>query len=71
MKELTKYIIERLTKDYVTIHKIDTIYINGREININQPHTTTYNNTILDRECLSKEVPEPYLASILTVWGNE
>lgn len=70
MKEEKKYIIENLTKDSVTIHTIYYILFNGQELQARDLHTCTYINNEQQRSLLISDIPDPYLSSILIMWGQ-
>lgn len=70
MKEQTKYIIENLTQDSVTIHTLYYVVFNEQEIQTRDIHTCTYTNDEKQRKMLISEVPTSYVNAILSVWED-
>lgn len=65
-----KITIDMLTADSVSIKKQNYAVINGVEYAIGEPWRRAYVNSTSGRAQLQAEVTEPYLTSILGVWGD-
>lgn len=63
----TKITVDRLDEKSVSI-KTER-FLNGERIGL--PHRKAYVNSEQGREELTNEVAEPYLSSVLAVWGEE
>ena len=59
-----------LTTDGVSIKKQKYAVVNGTEYAIGEPWRRAYVNSTSGRIQLQAEVTEPYLTSILGVWGD-
>lgn len=71
IKENKRYEIEYLTNESVTVHVITYIIFNGQNLDLHdKSFTTSYMNSPRGRKMLMEEIPEPYLSSILTMWGQ-
>ena len=67
---IEKITIDMLTADSVSIKKQNYTVINGTEYEIGEPWRRAYVNSTQGRTQLQAEVEEPYLSSILGVWGD-
>ena len=70
MEIITKITLDMLTEDSVSV-LTQRFLINedGTEEQIGQDHRKAY--SIEELEDLKNELPEPYLTSVLGVWGQE
>lgn len=72
MPEITEeIIIDVLTKDSVSIVKTKYIEYNGSKLQVGDNIRTGYENSVRGRQNLKEEIPDPYLLSILVLWGDE
>lgn len=69
MKELIT--IDELTKNSVSVKREKVIQVEGIEYRVPNPTRKSYVNSINGRIELEKELNEPFINSVLTVWGNE
>lgn len=69
MKELIT--IDKLTKNSVSVKREKVIEVEGIEYRLPNPTRKSYVNSINGRIELETELIEPYITSVLTVWGNE
>jgi len=67
---IEKITIDILTGNSVSIKKQNYAVINGTEYAIGEPWRRAYVNSTSGRMQLQAEVTEPYLTSILGVWGD-
>lgn len=67
---IEKITIDMLTADSVSIKKQNYVVVNGTEYAIEEPWRRAYVNSTSGRTQLQAEVSEPYLSSILGVWGD-
>ena len=63
-------IVDMLTKDSVSILTKTMATINNKEVQVGENHRCAYINSTKGREKLQQELSEPYLTSVLSVWGN-
>ena len=59
-----------LMRDSVSVQKRNTVEINGVEQPYGEWHSKAYSNSTLGRAELADEVPEPYLSTVMTLWGD-
>lgn len=62
--------IELLNQDSVSITFTKYIEYAGQKLQVGDVVRTAYVNSIKGREDLEKEIKDPYLSSILTIWGD-
>lgn len=63
--------IDMLTKDSVSIVREKWMMYNEQRLKVGDSIRTSYENSEKGRELLKEEVKEPYLTSILNIWGDE
>ena len=63
-------VVDMLTKDSVSILTKTMATINNNEVQVGENHRCAYINSRKGREKLQQELSEPYLTSVLAVWGN-
>lgn len=66
----TEYYIDRLRADSVSIAKQDFLVREESKQKLGELHRKAYFNSENGRTELSEEIPEPYAAAVLAVWGN-
>lgn len=66
-----KIIIDELTNTSVSIVKRSFINVEGKEYLIGEPHRRAYINSEDGREAISKELPEPYISAVMSMWGDK
>lgn len=72
MPEITEEItIDVLSKNSVSIVKTKYIEYDGNKMQVGDNIRTGYENSKKGRKYLKEEVPEPYLSSILVLWGDK
>lgn len=62
--------IDNLTAECVSVKTQKSVDMDGISYPVGEPHRRAYMNNTLDRVSLESDVPEPYLSSILNVWGT-
>lgn len=68
---IEKITLDILTQYSVSVKKQQYIVQDGKEYAIGEPWRRAYVNNTKGREQVNEEVPEPYKAAILAVWGDE
>lgn len=63
--------LENLTKNEVNVIIQEFIEVDGRKFSSDLPVRTAYVNSEQGRKELEENVKEPYLTSILNIWGSE
>lgn len=71
MTPQTNTIIDMLTKNSVSIKTETTMEFNGQILPLGEPHRISFVNSVSGRIGLSETVQNPYLKSILDIWGKE
>jgi len=66
-----KFFLDMLTQDSVSVRKQKFVTVAGVEYSIGDPWRRAYVNSIVGRQQVQDEVPEPYRSAIFAVWGNE
>ena len=69
MRELIT--IDELTSNSVSVKREKVIEVDGIEYKLPNPTRKAYINSVNGRIELETELIEPYLTSVLTVWGDE
>jgi hypothetical protein len=69
IETFNEIIVDKLTADSVSILTKMYADINGTKTFIKN-HRRAYLNSIIDRDCISKELSEPYLSAVMAVWGD-
>ena len=65
-----KFFLDMLTQDSVSVRKQKFVTVDGVEYPIGDPWRRAYVNSIVGRQQVQDEVPEPYKTAIFAVWGN-
>lgn len=65
----TEITLNALTTDSVTVKTI-RVFEDGGEVYRFPPHIKLYPNSVWGRKELSADLPEPYLLTALTLWGD-
>jgi hypothetical protein len=65
-----KFFLDMLTQDSVSVRKQKHAIIDGTEYSIGDPWRRAYVNSIVGRQQVQDEVPEPYKTAIFAVWGD-
>lgn len=68
---LSGILIERLAEDSVSILAKSYIEYQGVKYEVGDNHRKAYVNSTRGRAELANEVAEPYLSSIMAVWGSK
>ena len=68
MKEIIT--IDELNSNSVSVKRERVVEIEGAEYKLPNPTRKAYVNSINGRNELEEELSEPYLAAVLTVWGD-
>lgn len=71
MEYIIKTTLDALTSDSVSVLTQKFANIGGETVQIGQDHRKAYVNSEFSRQELSQEVPDPYLTTILTLWGDK
>ena len=66
-----KITLDNLTEKSVSVLTQQFAEINGQTVQIGENHRTAYTNSTYGRIELKEKLPEPYLSSVLAVWGDE
>lgn len=70
MEIVTEYYIDKLNIKSVSIAKQEFLVRESSEQKLGELHRKAYFNSESGRAELSEEIPEPYSAAVLAVWGN-
>lgn len=70
MEIITKITLDRLTENSVSVLTQQFAEINGQTVQIGENHRTAFANSTYGRIELAVKLPEPYLSSVLAVWGD-
>ena len=62
--------LDMLTPESVSVRKQKFVTVDGVEYPIGDPWRRAYVNSIVGRQQVQDEVPEPYKTAIFAVWGN-
>ena len=65
-----KITLDNLTEKSVSVLTQQFAEINGQTVQIGENHRTAYINSEYGRIELKEKLPEPYLSSVLAVWGE-
>lgn len=65
-----KISVTYLTTDSVSMLKQQYVDIDGELTQIDEDWRRSYTNSPLGREDLQAEISEPYLSSVLAIWGD-
>lgn len=65
-----KIFLDNLNENHVRLKKQNYVNVDGVEYPIDQPWMISYDNSVLGRELVNVEVPEPYKTAIFVVWGD-
>lgn len=65
-----KISVDELNDKGVSIMKRKVTTIEGREYFIGDPFRRAYENSEAGRARIAKELPEPYLSAVMSVWGS-
>lgn len=68
MEELI--LLDELTSASVSVVTKKYIVIDGTRYFIGDPHRAAYVNSIRGRTEISENLPEPYLSSVMALWGD-
>lgn len=70
--EITEKItLDNLTENSVSVLTQQFVEINGESVQVGENHRAAFMNTTYGRIELAIKLPEPYLSSVLAVWGDE
>lgn len=64
-----KITLDSLTQDSVSIERLNYTTIDGKEYLIGEPWRKAYVNSVNGRAEVESEISEPYLSSIMAMWG--
>ncbi len=62
--------LDMLTNDSVTVVKVNVVTVNNVEYQVGNEIYTAYINSTNGRTQVQAEVSEPYLTSIMSMWGD-
>ena len=65
-----KITLDNLTENSVSVLTQQFAEINGQTVQIGENHRTAYTNSAYGRIELEAKLPEPYLSSVMAVWGE-
>lgn len=71
MEYTIKTTLDELTSDSVSVLTQKFVEIEGEVVQVGPDHRKAYVNSEFSRQELQNEVSEPYLTTILTLWGDE
>lgn len=71
MEIQTKITLDKLNKNSVSVLTQQFVEINGESVQVGENHRAAFMNTTYGRIELAIRLPEPYLSSVLAVWGEE
>ena len=64
------YVLDMLTKDSVSIITKTMTNMNNTEVQVGNNIRRAFVNSAQDRQAISEYLPEPYLSSVMQVWGD-
>ena len=67
----TTITLDALTQNSVSVKTRKTITQDGLGYEIGEPHRCAYVNSVLGRQQLLQQVPQPYCSAVLAVWGAQ
>ena len=70
MEIKTKITLDNLTENSVSVLTQQFVEINGESVQVGENHRAAFMNTTYGRIELAIKLPEPYLSSVLAVWGE-
>lgn len=70
MEIKTKITLDNLTENSVSVLTQQFVEINGESVQVGENHRATFMNTTYGRIELAIKLPEPYLSSVMAVWGE-
>lgn len=70
MEIITKITLDNLTENSVSVLTQQFAEINGQTVQIGENHRTAFVNSEYGRIELAVKLPEPYLSSVMAVWGE-
>lgn len=70
MEIITKITLDNLTENSVSVLTQQFVEINGESVQVGENHRAAFMNTTYGRIELAVKLPEPYLSSVMAVWGE-
>lgn len=70
MEIQTKITLDNLTENSVSVLTQQFVEINGESVQVGENHRAAFMNTTYGRIELAVKLPEPYLSSVMAVWGE-
>ena len=71
IETIEKITLDNLNKNSVSVLTQQVAEINGETVQVGENHRRAYMNSKYGRIELEATLPEPYLSSVLAVWGEE
>lgn len=62
--------LDRLTKDSVSVLRQETVENNGAEYAVSEPHRKAYANSAKGRDEITEELSGEYLNAVMAMWGD-
>lgn len=70
MEIITKITLDHLTENSVSVLTQQFADLNGQTVQVGENHRTAYMNSEYGRIELKSKLTEPYLSSVMAVWGG-
>ena len=70
MEIITKITLDHLTENSVSVLTQQFVEINGESVQVGENHRAAFMNSEYGRIELAVKLPEPYLSSVMAVWGE-
>lgn len=70
MEIKTKITLDNLTENSVSVLTQQFVEINGESVQVGENHRAAFMNTTYGRIELAIKLQEPYLSSVMVVWGE-
>lgn len=64
-----RIVLDMLTKNSVSVVKYKAYVEDGEETQIGMQHRRAYDNSEMGIEDIKKDLQEPYLSTVLNLWG--
>lgn len=71
IETIEKITLDNLNENSVSVLTQQVAEINGETVQVGENHRRAYMNSKYGRIELEATLPEPYLSSVLAVWGEE
>ena len=70
MNTIEKITLDMLTETSVSILRQKFIEVDGQQVQVGQDHRKVYVNSELSRSEMMNELPEQYVNTVFSLWGD-